>query len=49
MSPKNPPAVVATQPPNEFPAVRFSLLVGIGGVLGDHGKNDIRLSDVVVC
>jgi len=43
-------AVVATQLLNDFPSVRFGLLVGIGGgVPGeDEDDDDIRLGDVVV-
>lgn len=39
-------ATVATQLLNDFSAVRFGLLVGIGG--GVPGKIDVRLGDVVV-
>jgi hypothetical protein len=42
-------ATVATQLLNDFPAIRFGLLVGIvGGVPEDEGEDDIRLGDVVV-
>ncbi|ERF75445.1 hypothetical protein EPUS_00238 [Endocarpon pusillum Z07020] len=42
-------ATVATQLLNDFPAIRFGLLVGIGGgVPGDEGEDDVRLGDVVV-
>ncbi|KAF7508034.1 hypothetical protein GJ744_009616 [Endocarpon pusillum] len=42
-------ATVATQLLNDFPAIRFGLLVGIGGgVPGDGGEDDVRLGDVVV-
>lgn len=45
----NDSGVVANQLMNDFPNVRFGLLVGIaGGVPGDNGKDDIRLGDVVV-
>jgi nucleoside phosphorylase len=45
----NTAATVATQLLNNFPAVRFGLLVGIGGgVPGDDGGDDVRLGDVVV-
>jgi ankyrin repeat protein/nucleoside phosphorylase len=39
-------AIVATQLVNDFPSIRFGLLVGIGG--GIPGEDDIRLGDVVV-
>lgn len=39
-------AIVATQLLNDFPSIRFGLLVGIGG--GIPGEDDIRLGDVVV-
>jgi hypothetical protein len=42
-------ATVATQLLNDFPSIRFGLLVSIGGgVPGDRNEDDIRLSDVVV-
>lgn len=42
-------ASVATQLLNDFPSVRFGLLVGIGGGLPDEeGTLDIRLGDIVV-
>ncbi|PKY02828.1 purine and uridine phosphorylase [Aspergillus campestris IBT 28561] len=42
-------AAVATQLLNDFPCIRFSLLVGIGGGVPDTDRNiDIRLGDVVV-
>ena len=43
-------AVVATQLLNDFPSIRFGLLVGIGGGVPDEEEdgNDIRLGDVVV-
>ncbi|RHZ44874.1 uncharacterized protein CDV56_102131 [Aspergillus thermomutatus] len=42
-------ASVATQLLNDFPSVRFSLLVGIGGGVPDLDQGvDIRLGDVVV-
>jgi nucleoside phosphorylase len=46
----NQAAAVATQLLNDFPSVRFGLLVGIGGgVPGeDEDDDDIRLGDVVV-
>lgn len=45
----NAAATVATQLVNDFPSVRFALLVGIGGgVPGEDDENDIRLGDVVV-
>ncbi|KAL4901065.1 hypothetical protein BDW74DRAFT_182164 [Aspergillus multicolor] len=40
-------SIVAAQMLNTFPAIRFSLLVGIGGGVPD-GDTDIRLGDVVV-
>lgn len=42
----NSAAAVAMQMKNTFPAIRFGLMVGIGG--GVPGKADIRLGDVVV-
>lgn len=42
----NAAASVATQLLNDFPSIRFGLLVGIGG--GVPGKDDVRLGDVVV-
>jgi hypothetical protein len=45
----NAAAAVAMQLLNDFPSIRFGLLVGIGGgVPGDEEKNDVRLGDVVV-
>lgn len=45
----NAAATVATQLLNDFPSIRFGLLVGIGGgVPGDDEDGDIRLGDVVV-
>src|SRR5579859_1003670 len=45
----NAAATVATQLLNDFPSIRFSLLVGIGGgVPGDGNEDGIRLGDVVV-
>jgi len=45
----NTAAVVATQLLNDFPSIRFVLLVGIGGgVPSATGEPDIRLGDVVV-
>ena len=42
-------ATVITQLLNDFPSIRFGLLVGIGGgVPGETGEPDIRLGDVVV-
>jgi nucleoside phosphorylase len=42
-------AVVATQLLNDFPSVRFGLLVGIGGgIPGEEDEDDIRLGDIVV-
>jgi nucleoside phosphorylase len=42
-------ATVATQLLNDFPSIRFGVLVGIGGgVPGDEGEDDVRLGDVVV-
>jgi nucleoside phosphorylase len=42
-------AAVATQLLNDFQAIRFGLLVGIGGgVPGEEEDDDIRLGDVVV-
>ena len=40
-------AVVATQLLNDFPSIRFGLLVGIGGGIPSD-EDDIRLGDVVV-
>ncbi|KAL4986298.1 purine and uridine phosphorylase [Aspergillus falconensis] len=40
-------SIVAVQMLNTFPAIRFSLLVGIGGGVPSNGL-DIRLGDVVV-
>jgi nucleoside phosphorylase len=45
----NSAATVATQLLNDFPSVRFGLLVGIGGgVPGQEGEDDVRLGDIVV-
>ncbi|KAK4945243.1 hypothetical protein LTR10_015402 [Elasticomyces elasticus] len=45
----NPAAAVGMQLMNDFPSVRFGLLVGIGGGLPDEeGKVDIHLGDIVV-
>jgi nucleoside phosphorylase len=45
----NSAASVATQLLNDFPAVRFALLVGIGGGVPDLDEGvDVRLGDVVV-
>jgi nucleoside phosphorylase len=45
----NAAATVATQLLNDFPSIRFGLLVGIGGgVPGDDSRDDVRLGDVVV-
>jgi nucleoside phosphorylase len=45
----NTAAAVATQLLNDFPSIRFVLLVGIGGgVPSATGESDIRLGDVVV-
>ena len=45
----NAAATVATQLLNDFPSIRFSLLVGIGGAVpSETGEPDIRLGDVVV-
>lgn len=45
----NAAATVASQLLNDFPSIRFGLLVGIGGgVPGDGSENDIHLGDVVV-
>jgi nucleoside phosphorylase len=46
----NAAATVAIQLLNDFPSVRFGLLVGIGGGVPDEedGGDDIRLGDVVV-
>jgi nucleoside phosphorylase len=41
-------AVVATQLLNDFPSIRFGLLVGIGGGIPGEDEDDIRLGDVVV-
>ena len=43
-------AMTATQLLNDFPSVRFGLLVGIGGGVPDEEEdgNDIRLGDIVV-
>jgi nucleoside phosphorylase len=42
-------AVVVTNLQRSFPAVRFTLMVGIGGGVPFPTTNDIRLGDVVVC
>ena len=40
---------VATQLLNDFPSIRFDLLIGIGGgVPGEDGEDDVRLGDIVV-
>jgi nucleoside phosphorylase len=45
----NAAATVVTQLLNDFPSIRFGVLVGIGGgVPGDEERNDVRLGDVVV-
>lgn len=44
----NAAATVALQLLNDFPSIRFGLLVGIGGGVPGGSKNDIRLGDVVV-
>jgi len=46
----NAAAVVAVQLLNDFPAIRFGLLVGIGGGVPDPEEDgdDIRLGDVVI-
>jgi nucleoside phosphorylase len=45
----NSAALVATQLLNDFPSIRFGLLVGIGGGMpGRNGEDDICLGDVVV-
>lgn len=44
----NQAAIVATQLMNDFPSVRFGLLVGIGGGIPGEEDDDIRLGDVVV-
>ena len=42
-------ATVATQLLNDFPSIRFGLLVGIGGgIPGDEGEDNVRLGDVEV-
>ena len=41
-------AVVATQLLNDFPSIRFGLLIGIGGGIPGEEEDDIRLGDVVV-
>jgi nucleoside phosphorylase len=41
-------AVVTTQLLNDFPSVRFGLLVRIGGGIPVEDDDDIRLGDVVV-
>jgi hypothetical protein len=44
----NPAAVAATQLINDFPSVRFGLLVGIGSGVPDLPGVDIRLGDIVI-
>ena len=46
----NAAAIVAIQLLNDFPSIRFGLLVGIGGGVPDEEEdgNDIRLGDVVI-
>jgi nucleoside phosphorylase len=45
----NSAALVAAQLLNDFPSIRFGLLVGVGGGMpGCDGEDDIRLGDVVV-
>jgi nucleoside phosphorylase len=45
----NSAATVATQLQNDFPSIRFGLLVGVGGGVPSQGKDgDIRLGDIVV-
>jgi hypothetical protein len=45
----NSAATVATQLMNDFPSIRFGLLVGIGGGVPDLANEiDIRLGDIVV-
>jgi nucleoside phosphorylase len=45
----NATAIVATQLLNDFPAIRFALLVGIGGGVPDLDNDvDVRLGDIVV-
>ena len=45
----NAAAIVATQLLNDFPAIRFGLLIGIGGGVPDADNDvDIRLGDIVV-
>lgn len=46
----NAAAAVANQLLNDFPSIRFGLLVGVGGGVPDEEEegNDIRLGDVVV-
>ena len=45
----NSAATVATQLLNDFPSIRFGLLVGIGGGVPDLANEiDIRLGDIVV-
>jgi len=45
----NSAATVATQLMNDFPSIRFGLLVGIGGGVPDkEGGKDVRLGDIVV-
>src|SRR5438045_2028821 len=44
----NSAATVATQLLNDFPSIRFGLLVGIGGGIPGEEEDDIRLGDVVV-
>jgi nucleoside phosphorylase len=42
-------AIAATNLQRSFPAVRFTLMVGIGGGVPYPTTHDIRLGDVVVC
>ncbi|CAG8982862.1 hypothetical protein HYALB_00014092, partial [Hymenoscyphus albidus] len=44
----NKAATVATQLLNDFPSIRFGLLVGIGGGIPGDDEDDIRLGDIVV-
>src|ERR1700733_4333577 len=44
----NQAALVATQLLNDFPSIRFGLLVGVGAGVPGEEENDIRLGDVVV-
>ena len=46
---QNTAATVAIQLLNDFPSIRFGLLVGIGGgAPGQDGEDDVRLGDIVV-